>query len=127
MKKLIKILLAVVLIFVVVMGGSMIYLTMGLNEGKNVVINGIDLTNVEDGTYTGSYEGGRWTNTLQVTVKDHRITGIKVVKDVAFSKPELSEDLFSRVVDAQNTKVDVVSQATVTSKAYLKAIEAAIK
>lgn len=127
MKKLIKILLAVVLIFVVVMGGSMIYLTMGLNEGKNVVINGIDLTNVEDGTYTGSYEGGRWTNTLQVTVKDHRITGIKVLKDVAFSKPELSEDLFSRVVDAQNTKVDVVSQATVTSKAYLKAIEAAIK
>ncbi len=127
MKKLIKILLAVVLIFVVVMGGSMIYLTMGLDEGKNVVINGIDLTNVEDGTYTGSYEGGRWTNTLQVTVKNHRITGIKVVKDVAFSKPELSEDLFRRVVDAQTTKVDVVSQATVTSKAYLKAIEAAIK
>jgi len=127
MKKLIKVLLAVVLIFAVVMAGSMIYLSNGLEEGKNVAINGIDLSHVNDGTYTGVFEEGRWTNNVQVTVKDHRITGIKILKDVAFSRPEIREEIFRRVIDAQNTKVDAVSQATVTSKAYLKAIEDAVK
>jgi uncharacterized protein with FMN-binding domain len=127
MKKLLKLLLAFVVVVAVIMAGSMVYLTRGLEEGKNVEISGLDLSKVGDGTYTGSFEEGRWTNRLQVTVMDHKITDIKILDDVAFSKPEISEDLFGRVIKAQDTRVDAVSQATVTSKAYLKAIEDAIK
>jgi uncharacterized protein with FMN-binding domain len=79
-----------------------------------------------DGTYTGKYDGGRWSNELSVTVKDHKITKIDVVKDVTFPKPEWTDQLFKEVIEKQSVDVDVVSGATVTSKAYLKSIENAL-
>ena len=44
-------------------------------------------------------------------------------KDVLLKKEGMSTELFNSVLKAQNTTVDSVSSATVTSKAYLKAIE----
>lgn len=40
--------------------------------------------------------------------------------------PNLSDELFSDVIKSQNTTVDTISGATVTSKAYLKSIENAL-
>jgi uncharacterized protein with FMN-binding domain len=59
-------------------------------------------------------------------VENHKITKIDIVKDVTFSKPDVSEELFMRVMESQDTRVDAVTGATVTSKAYLKAIENAL-
>jgi uncharacterized protein with FMN-binding domain len=49
------------------------------------------------------------------------------VKDVAIPKPEWAKQLFDKVIEKQNTDVDVISGATITSKAYLKSIENALK
>ena len=99
----------------------------GLSEGKNVVLDGIELAGIPDGSYTGTYEHGRWTNTLTVNIGNGMITGVDIVKDVAAAGvTNCSEEVFRRVVESQDTCVDVVSRATVTSKAYLKAIENAL-
>jgi uncharacterized protein with FMN-binding domain len=81
---------------------------------------------VPDGTYTGSFSGGRWSNTVKVTVRDHKITDIKIVKDIEFKSAKVPSELFQRVEQAQSLQVDTVTGATVTSKAYLKAIENAL-
>jgi uncharacterized protein with FMN-binding domain len=122
-----KKLLIIAAVFVVILAGLFIALTNGLSEGASVTIGGIDLSSVPDGSYTGIYEFKRWSNTVAVTVKDHRITAINIEKDVpAAWVTNCSGEMFRRVIDAQNTTVDAVSGATVTSKAYLKAIEDAI-
>lgn len=126
MKKLFKVVLSLVVLIAVVVAGGMFYLVNGIEAGKNVEIKGVDMAAVKDGVYTGTYDSGRWSNKLEVTVKDGKIAAVKIADDVAFPNPEVSAALFKRVINAQDTKVDVVSQATVTSKAYLKAIENAL-
>ncbi|MGI6113824.1 MAG: FMN-binding protein [Mahellales bacterium] len=126
MKRGLKIALVVIIVFVAVVAGGFFYLTKDLEAMNTLQVNDIDVSSLEDGTYKGEYNGGRWTNEVNVTVKDHRITGIDVVKDVVFSKPEVTEEIINRVLEKQSTQIDVVSGSTVTSKAYLKAIEDAL-
>lgn len=126
MKKILKIFITLIIIIAVILAGVMISLTQGLEEGKNIEIKGINMTNIEDGTYKGRYELGRWSNELEVTVKENKITDIKVLKDVKYASPAVSDKLFDEVIEAQNSQVDTVSGATVTSKAYLKSIENAL-
>lgn len=103
-------------------------ITNGLSNGKNILISSIDLSHISDGSYTGTYEQGRWTNTLTVHVKNNRIIGIDIDKDVLASGiTDCSEEVFRRVMETQNTQIDAVTGATVTTKAYLKAIEDALK
>lgn len=126
MKIFMKIVLAVVAVFVVAAACGIFYITRGLDSGAKMEINNVDLTQVSDGTYTGAYNGGRWTNELEVTVKDHRISDVKVVKDVAIPNADSTKQLIDKVVEKQEVDVDAVSGATVTSKAYLKSIENAL-
>ena len=101
--------------------------TNGLSEGAKVPLDGIDLTGVADGAYTGAYDFKRWSNTLVVHVEGHAITGIDVEKNVPGAEiTDCFDEVRRRVIEAQDTRVDTVSGATVTSKAYLKAIENAI-
>ena len=123
MKKALKIILTIIILIVLIIIAGIFYITRGLETGINTKINGIDISDVANGQYEGNYEWGRWSNKLNVTVKDNIITKIEIVDDVTFNQKDLSEELFSRVIERQNTKVDTVAGATVTSKAYLKSIE----
>lgn len=112
---------------VIILAAGFISITNGLTEGAAVALYGIDLSSVSDGDYVGTYNFKRWTNTLSVHVKDHKITSIEIKKDVAASGiTDCADETFRRVIEAQDTQVDAVSGATVTSKAYLKAIENAL-
>lgn len=122
-KKLLKIVRTVFIIFVLVILGAGFYLTRGLASGKDIVVNAVTPSNLKDGDYNGKYKSGRWANELKVTVKDGKISAIEVVGDVTFPKPEWTKQLFDRIIKEQSLTVDVVSGATVTSKAYMKAIE----
>ena len=126
MKMILKIVLLVVAVFILVAAGGVFYLTRGLDTGAKVEINNVNLTTVSDGIYDGKYNSGRWTNELSVTVKDHKINKIDVVKDVAFPNQESTQQLFNKVIEKQEIDVDVVSGATITSKAYQKSIENAL-
>jgi uncharacterized protein with FMN-binding domain len=126
LKSILKIIIPITFIFILVCASGIFYLSRGLNEGSEIKVNGIRISDLNDGIYNGKYNAGRWSNQLSVTVKDHKVTEINIVDDVTFVKPGVSDELFSKVIEAQNTKVDAISQATVTSKAYLKSIENAL-
>ncbi|AWW27574.1 FMN-binding protein [Acetobacterium sp. KB-1] len=123
MKKAMIIILGVL---VLVGAGGFFYLTSGLESGENLAINPVDLQKIEDGTYAGVYESGRWTNEVAVSVANHQITSIDVVKSVTMESPDVTSTIINQVIKIQNTTVDTVSGATVTSKAYLKSIENAL-
>ncbi|MEA5096693.1 MAG: FMN-binding protein [Sedimentibacter saalensis] len=124
--KVLKIIGLILLLLVIVSASGVFYLSRGLEEGVNVVINPVNLSEIKDGVYNGRNDFGRWTNELNVTVANNKITNIEIVKDVKIASPELSTKLFQNVIEEQNIDVDVVSGGTVTSKAYLKSIENAL-
>lgn len=126
MKVFLKIVLVIIVVLVLVISGGIFYITRGLEAGSQVEISNIDLRKIDDGIYNGKFSSGRWTNEVSVAVKDHQITGIEIIKDVTIPKPEWTQQLFNSVIDQQDIDVDVISGATVTCKAYLKAIENAL-
>lgn len=106
---------------------AIIVLMNGMGKGKDVEINQINLENVEDGTYSGSYDLTRWSNTVEVTVVNHRIESIVVIDDVMIQLDELTQRLFNNVIMNQTLEVDIETGSTVTSLAYLKSIENALE
>lgn len=127
MKKILKVIFSIFIAFILIGVGGMAFLTRGLESGGKVEIKDVSKTSLADGTYSGKYSEGRWSNEVKVTIKGNKITQIDIVKDVTFPKEEWRVELFNRVIEKQSTNVDIVSGATVTSKAYLKAIENALK
>ena len=107
-----------------------ILVTNGLSEGANVQIHGIDLIHIADGDYVGEYDFKRWQETVTVSVRNGEIVEIhadeKNMPDI-FSDYNIYEEIIGRVIAAQNTTVDAVSGATVSSKALLKAIDNALR
>ena len=126
MKKAMIVILSILGVLVVVGAGGVFYITNGLEAGENLAINPVDLTAIEDGTYAGVYQAGRWSNEVAVSVADHQIANIAVVKTVTIDDPELTSTIINNVIKNQSTTVDTVSGATVTSTAYLKSIENAL-
>lgn len=121
-----KIILGIVILLVLAIGGAGFYITRGLNSGKDMSIKHIDTSQLKNGVYEGKYNGGRWSNEVSVVLEDGKITKINVVKSVLVEKPEVTKELINNVIEKQDTAVDAISGATVTSKAYLKAIENAL-
>ena len=125
-KKLKTIITAIVIIIGIILF-VLFYLTRGLQEGQNIEVNEIDLSYLEDdGFYTGKFNFGRWSNEAKVTVKNKKIIDIEFPDDITLSQDEAREEIINRIIDEQKVKVDVVSGATVTSKAYMKSIEDAL-
>jgi len=112
---------------ILIAGCGLFYLSKGLKEGKNIKIETVNPNALGDGIYSGKYESGRWSNEVNIIIKDHKITKINVIKDVTFSKTKVRDELINNVIQKQCTNIDVISGATVTSKAYLKSIENALK
>jgi len=94
--------------------------------GERLQIGKVDFSKLKDGVYEGQHKGGRWSNRVRVTVASGRVTGIEVVRDVWFRRPELTEQVVSDIIKSQSLEVDIVSGATVTTRAYLKAMENAL-
>jgi uncharacterized protein with FMN-binding domain len=99
-------------------------------EAANLPLNRVDFNKLNDGTYHGAYAGGmyKWrANECDVTVSSGKVIDIQL----ASSKDPGAENtqykvLYDRVVEAQSLQVDTISSATLTSKAYLQAIENAL-
>lgn len=126
MKKVIKIILGIVGVIILVISIMMFILMNGMDTAQALELNQINLSQVEDGKYVGTYDTTRWTNSVEVTVINHKITEVIIVKDVMIALEGLSDRLFKKVIDNQSIDVDIETGATITSKAYLKAIENAL-
>lgn len=99
-------------------------------EARSLPLNAVDFTRLNDGTYHGAYEGGmyKWrANECEVTVSSGQVAGIQLlVSQDPGGKNTMHEELFDRVIQAQSLQVDTISSATLTSKAYLQAVENAL-
>ena len=99
-------------------------------EARSLPLNAVDFDKLNDGTYHGAYAGGmyKWrANECDVTVANGQVSGIQLAatKDPA-AKNTQHQELYDRVIKAQSLQVDTISSATLTSKAYLKAVENAL-
>jgi uncharacterized protein with FMN-binding domain len=126
MKKALKIILGIGGVIAIGVSIMVFILMNGMNTAQALELNQINLAQVEDGNYVGAYETARWTNTVEVVIENHEIKEITIVKDVMFSLEGLSDRLFNRVIEKQSIDVDIETGSTITSKAYLKAIENAL-
>ena len=82
-----------------------------------------------DGSYFGVYEGGmyKWReNEVQVMITSGKVSEIALLSSKENPQPEFTEVLFDRVIKKQSLQVDVISGASLTSKAFLKSIENAL-
>lgn len=120
MKKFFKWVGIVFLAFLVVIA-AMAFLGKGRTE--KLTITDVDLSQVPNGTYEGIYDGFRFTNTVEVTIEDHMIVNIDVIKT---QREDISEMLAREVITAQSPKIDMVSGASLDQNAFLKAVENAL-
>ncbi len=98
LKKILKIVLivigSIVLLGAILAGVS----TIGLNEARELDIDAIDLNAIDNGVYTGSYENARWSNTVEVTVKDHNITQIMQKNSGSDGRSEIKQEIIQKIV-----------------------------
>lgn len=133
------IIITVLAVIVVAMGGGYLATAPGRQELMNVTIAALDFKKLRDGTYVGQYCGTKdhlRDAKVQVTVLSGKVSGIKVLegknvykegKPIELRNGLTIEDLNNSVIKKQSLKVDVISGATLTSNAYLKAIENALE
>ncbi|MBN2049538.1 MAG: FMN-binding protein [Spirochaetales bacterium] len=130
MKKGIKILLVILIILAaIIIAGTVTVkkLAGGLeNFLAEVVIEPVDLKNLADGTYPGKTDAGIIQVKLEVDVKDHRITDIRLLEHRNGQGGD-AEELIPRIIAEQRVDVDTVSGATYSSLAILDAVEGALK
>lgn len=98
----------------------------GMSEIKGLVIREVDLGQIADGVYTGSYHKGRWSYDVEVTVRNHRILTVKNKNERMQVASDWNAKAEAAIVEKQAIDVDVISGATVNTKAFEKAIELAL-
>ncbi|HBL84317.1 MAG: hypothetical protein A2Y17_07325 [Clostridiales bacterium GWF2_38_85] len=129
MKKKTKIIISVVAFVVaaIVTTGYIIISGMqkNLDNLKSIESNDVDLSKISDGTYSGSYKVLPISVEVSVTVKDHKITAIDLLKHDN-GKGKAAETIINDVIKADSLKVDAVTGATYSSKVILLAIEDAL-
>lgn len=125
-RKVLKVALWILVGLVVAVGGVVGFDQIARNAQGSLTIGCVDFSGLPDGTYTGMHSGGRWSNQVLVTVESGRVTGIDVVKDVLFNLPDVTQRTLDAVIETQSLEVDIISGATVTARAYLKAVENAL-
>jgi uncharacterized protein with FMN-binding domain len=120
-----KILKWVGILFLVLIAAIVAFAFLGKDQTLALQINPVQLSDIPQGEYLGQYDGFRWSNTVKVTVADHRITNIELVKGLD-GRDGTIKVLVERILDTQNLPVDAVSGATVDSKALMKSVENAL-
>ncbi|MCF6335893.1 MAG: FMN-binding protein [Spirochaetales bacterium] len=98
-------------------------------EARNVEIRNINFMKLFDGNYNGFYEGGmyKWReNEVRVMITSGKVSEIALLSSKENRPPEFTEELFNRIIENQSLQVDVITGATLTSKAFLKSIENAL-
>lgn len=93
---------------------------------RNLEIEDMDLSSVHDGTYYGAYVYGGFTYEVNVTIRNYAIQSIQILSNRNTRYARMAAGVVDNVLARGNTNADVVSGATTTSKALLKAIEQAI-
>lgn len=126
MKRRIKILLAVLSVFLIISITAYYFIERNLKNLKNTVIDPIELSEVEDGVYIGKYSSIPVSATVQVSVEDHRIISIRIIEHVN-GQGSKAESIIDEIVRTQSIDVDVISGATYSSQVIKQAVSKALR
>ncbi|MDD5584562.1 MAG: FMN-binding protein [Candidatus Omnitrophica bacterium] len=86
-----------------------------------------ELLTLRDGIYTGTSFKFPGPMKIRLTVKENKITDIRVTRHMALVKyTRVLEPLIQNIIATQNTKVDAISGATISSNALKKAVDNAL-
>jgi len=91
-----------------------------------IVIENPNLQEVVDGTYRGESKVGPVRVTVDVTVENGAYQSIQLIRHFN-GRGKSAEAIVPAIINAQTLEVDVISGATGSSKAILKAVENALK
>ncbi len=97
-----------------------------MKEVHGMIIPSVDITQLKDSVYNGSFSYVGMPHRVAVTVKDHKIQQIEITKKYKRQWFKMAEGVIPRVIESQNTTVDAVCGATTSSKALLMAIHNAL-
>ena len=120
-----KVLLIVGIVVVALVGIMAIVAFSGMGYVRKMTVNPVDLSKIVDGVHPGSFTRGRFSYSVEVTVEDHQIEGLKSTGSRQ-ATDAVMEQVFNRIIREQSVKVDTVSGASLTTKAVSKAVENAL-
>jgi uncharacterized protein with FMN-binding domain len=116
-----------ILVSLLIFGGVYFYkLSQYKRAIDDIVIESPKLSTINDGTYSGAFDATMVAADVSVTIRDHRITAIKI-NNHKTGKGQPAERITDSVLSAQSLNVDTISGATNSSKVILKAIEIALE
>ena len=124
MKKKILIILLCTILFALI--GASLYLKTLVNDVNSITVSNLNMANITDGIYVGEYSITPVYVEVEVSVTEHKITNIKIIEHEN-GLGDKAEKIVDDVISRQSLEVDAVSEATVSSKCIIKAIENALQ
>lgn len=117
--------LVFIVIFALIIGIMIVTFGKQLKSSTDAYSNfdysSLDLTKIDDGTYTGSEDGGMVKVTVDVTIKNHAITNVSIVKHEC-GKGKPAEVIVDDIIENNSLTVDTVSGATYSSNVIKVAV-----
>jgi uncharacterized protein with FMN-binding domain len=116
----IRILIILFLILILLFGSA-----CGESESRRIrklELPSVNLSQVQDGIYTGQVEHHDNLYIAEVTVENHNIISIKILSCEGDKYDQEAMAVLDRVIKKQNISVDAVTGATKSSKLYLISI-----
>ena len=102
---------------------------LSLFEKDTAAVSGVDFKDLTDGVYEGTADGMNAAVKVSVTVSGGQITEINIVEhqeSAGISDPAIQQ-MPGKIIEAQSSKVDAISNATITSNAIKQAVENALQ
>lgn len=113
----------IVLVFIVILFTNIVLeLKNGEQTLSEMTFTDIDVSLIENGTYTGEFKAGLVYVKVKTTVENGKISDIKLIEHKN-GKGSAAESIINDIITKQTTDVDMVSGATISSKVIRKAIE----
>ena len=115
----------VIVIFGVFTIGVLLFFGGCSSEGRRIreyELPKLDLSQNQDGIYKGQFSYKNTAYIVEVIIKKHEITDIKILSSQENKYDKKALAVLGRVIEKQSLDVDAVSGATTSSKFYLIAI-----
>ena len=128
MKKLTKFLLILLVSLFIIGAGTLYFINKSqatFEHMMSIEIEDLDLSDIDDGIYKGEYSAFPITVIVDVTIFNHAITQIDIIKHDN-GKGQAAEAIVDDVILMQSLDIDLISDATYSSKVILLAIDNAL-
>jgi uncharacterized protein with FMN-binding domain len=126
MKLLFKIVGVMFALLVVITLAAMPFVNRGMGEIRKASVGEVNLQNVADGSYNGSFCKGRWCYEVKVTVAGHRMSDIAITNHQMDGSKAANQAMIEKVKQEQKLTNDAVSGASINTRAFMKAVENAL-